>query len=30
MIFDHVKQLISKNKHHKGYIRVILIPCLWQ
>lgn len=27
MIFAYVKQVISKNKYHKGYIKVVLILC---
>ena len=29
MDFAYFKQVISKNKYHKGYIRVVLILCFW-
>jgi len=27
--FAYVKQIVFKNKYHKGYVRAVLILCFW-
>jgi len=29
MTFAYVKQIVFKNKYHKGYVRAVLILCFW-
>jgi len=29
MILAYINQVTSENKYHKGYIKVVLILCLW-